>query len=78
ACAINAQLNEANIYLMTVFNRSKRWRFVWCFVCLFDTLDSIPNFRKDFLFFDTGFHCVALAVLELTLDQIGLELRDPP
>jgi hypothetical protein len=28
-------------------------------------------------FFETGFHCVALAVLELTLDQAGLELRNP-
>jgi hypothetical protein len=28
--------------------------------------------------FETGFLCVALAVLELTLDQAGLELRNPP
>ncbi len=35
------------------------------------------------LFFETGFLCIALAVLELTLfwnsvDQAGLELRNPP
>jgi hypothetical protein len=33
------------------------------------------------LVFETGFFCVALAVLELTLysvDQAGLELRNPP
>jgi hypothetical protein len=28
--------------------------------------------------FETGFLCVALAVLELTVDQADLELRDPP
>ena len=27
---------------------------------------------------ETGFFCIALAVLELTVDQAGLELRDPP
>jgi hypothetical protein len=32
-----------------------------------------------FWFFETGFLCIALAVLELTLvDQAGLELRNPP
>ena len=31
-----------------------------------------------FDFFQTGFLCVALAVLELTVDQAGLELRNPP
>jgi hypothetical protein len=30
------------------------------------------------LLFETGFLCIALAVLELTLDQAGLELRNPP
>jgi hypothetical protein len=30
------------------------------------------------LFFETGFLCIALAVLGLTLDQAGLELRNPP
>jgi hypothetical protein len=32
------------------------------------------------LFFETGFLCVALAVLELAhfVDQAGLELRNPP
>jgi hypothetical protein len=30
-----------------------------------------------FLFFETGFLCVVLAVLELTLDEAGLELRNP-
>jgi hypothetical protein len=30
-------------------------------------------------FFETGFLCIALAVLELTfVDQAGLELRNPP
>ena len=30
------------------------------------------------LFFETGFLCIALAVLELTfVDQAGLELRNP-
>jgi hypothetical protein len=29
-------------------------------------------------FFETGFLCVVLAVLELTLDQTDLELRDLP
>ena len=32
-----------------------------------------------FIYFKTGFLCVALAVLELTfVDQAGLELRNPP
>jgi hypothetical protein len=32
-----------------------------------------------FWFFETGFLCIALAVLELTfVDQAGLELRSPP
>jgi hypothetical protein len=32
-----------------------------------------------FWFFETGFLCIALAVLELTfVDQAGLELRNPP
>jgi hypothetical protein len=31
-----------------------------------------------FWFFETGFLCVVLAVLELILDQAGLELRNPP
>ena len=32
-----------------------------------------------FLFFETGFLCIALAVLELTfVDQAGLKLRNPP
>jgi hypothetical protein len=30
------------------------------------------------VFFETGFLCVALAVLELTVDQTGLELRNLP
>jgi hypothetical protein len=30
------------------------------------------------LFFETGFLCVVLAVLEPTLDQAGLELRNLP
>jgi hypothetical protein len=29
-------------------------------------------------FFETGFLCVALAVLELFVDQTGLKLRNPP
>jgi hypothetical protein len=41
--------------------------FLGFFVCLF------------VLFFETGFLCVALAVLELTfVDQAGLELSNPP
>ena len=39
-------------------------KFVYLFVCLFVC--------------ETGFLCVVLAVLELTLDQAGLELTDPP
>jgi hypothetical protein len=31
-----------------------------------------------FWFFETGFLCIALAVLELTVDQAGLEFRDQP
>ena len=31
-----------------------------------------------FLFFETVFLCVALAVLELSVDQAGLELRNSP
>jgi hypothetical protein len=31
-----------------------------------------------FCFFETGFLCVALAVLELSVDQAGLKLRNPP
>ena len=44
---------------------------LWFFVCLF--------FLFSFGFFETGFLCVALAVLELTHfeDQAGLELRNP-
>jgi hypothetical protein len=41
--------------------------FVFCFLFFF-------------WFFETGFLCVALAVLALThfVDQAGLELRNPP
>jgi hypothetical protein len=36
-------------------------------------------FFLSFFFFKTGFLCVALAALELnSVDQAGLELRDPP
>jgi hypothetical protein len=37
-------------------------------------------FFSFLLFFppETGFLCVALAVLELTVDQAGLKLRNPP
>jgi hypothetical protein len=31
-----------------------------------------------FVVFETGFLCVALAVLELTVDQADFELRKPP
>jgi hypothetical protein len=31
-----------------------------------------------FGFFETGFLCLALAVLELTLFQAGFQLRNPP
>jgi hypothetical protein len=31
-----------------------------------------------FWFFETGFLCVAQAALEFTVDQAGLELRNPP
>jgi hypothetical protein len=30
------------------------------------------------LFFETGFLCIALAVLEHSVDQAGLKLRNPP
>jgi hypothetical protein len=30
------------------------------------------------LFFETGFLCIALAVLALSKDQAGLKLRNPP
>ena len=38
---------------------------------------GVPFF---FFFFETGFLCATLIVLELNLyvDQAGLELRDPP
>jgi hypothetical protein len=44
-------------------------------VCEMPTLFSFLS-----LFFETGFLCVSLAILELTLyvDQAGLELRNPP
>jgi hypothetical protein len=45
---------------------------VWGYICLI---------LKDilfFFFFEIGFLCVALAVLELTVDQAGLELRNLP
>jgi hypothetical protein len=35
-------------------------------------------FTLFLLFFETGFLYVALAVLELTLDQAGHKLRNPP
>jgi hypothetical protein len=38
--------------------------------------EKIKNFFL--LFFETGFLCIALSVLELTVDQAGLELRNPP
>jgi hypothetical protein len=41
--------------------------FLVLFVCLF-----------LIVFFETGFLCIALAVLELTVDQAGLELRNLP
>jgi hypothetical protein len=31
-----------------------------------------------FWFFETGFLCIALAVLTHSVDQAGLELRNPP
>jgi hypothetical protein len=42
-------------------------------ICLFR-----PFIIYLFFIFETGFLCVALAVLELTVDKAGLELRDSP
>ena len=42
-----------------------RERILFCFVCLFICL-----------FFETGFLCVVLAVLELCVDQAGFELAE--
>jgi hypothetical protein len=60
-----------------------------CHICVYQAPPSLPPFLSSFLsvcFKDrfvclsvkTGFLCVALALSELTLDQAGLELRDPP
>jgi hypothetical protein len=46
---------------------------VFLFVFLFVWLVGF-----GFVFFETGFLCIALAVLELFVDQAGLELRNPP
>ena len=61
----------------------------WCFVLLLFRLVLCSCFEGGwcfgflfcfgwFWFFETGFLYVALAVLELTVDQAGLQLRDPP
>jgi hypothetical protein len=43
------------------------------------TYYQFPSAHFSFFFFETGFLCVALAALELTLvDQAGLEHRNPP
>jgi hypothetical protein len=39
---------------------------------------SIVRKSQLFGFYQTGFLCIARAVLELSVDQAGLELRDPP
>jgi hypothetical protein len=39
---------------------------------------SLKQAFNNFYFFETGFLCIALAVLELTLYQAGLELRNLP
>ena len=47
-------------------------RFLLLIFCLFVWLVFV------FCFFETGFLCIALAVLELNfVDQAGLELRNP-
>jgi hypothetical protein len=52
---------------------------VFCMVFLvFFGFFGFFGFFWFFWFFETGFFCVALAVLELNLDQAGLELRNPP
>ena len=48
-----------------------------CFLCFKVSLKACMP-EKTVFSSRTGFLCVALAVLELTLDQAGLELRDPP
>jgi hypothetical protein len=46
---------------------------------LLTILPALTFFFFFFLVFETGFLCIALAVLELTfVDQAGLELRNPP
>jgi hypothetical protein len=44
-----------------------------CLFCLFVLFCFVL-----FCFFKTGFLCIALAILELTVDQAGLELRNLP
>ena len=54
-----------------LFSKARMFFFVFLFfvfICLF----------FGFWFFETGFLCVALTVLELTLDQAGLKLRNSP
>ena len=46
--------------------------------CFLSSLFSFFLFFFFFGFFETGFLCVALAVLELFVDQAGLELRNLP
>jgi hypothetical protein len=56
--------------LCSRLNNSSLKRYIYfliCGTCLF-----------VFGFFKIGFLCVALAVLELTVDQAGLELRNLP
>ena len=49
-----------------------------CNLCTFYNFVYFGGFL-GFFFFETGFCCIALAVLELTLvDQAGLKLRDLP
>ena len=44
-------------------------------------IEHLPNilfFCLFVFFFKTRFLCIALSVLELTVDQAGLKLRNPP
>ena len=58
---------------MLSFEHAISWRLGYLWLEAFEDL-----FICWVVFFETGFLCVTLAVLELTLDQAGLELRNLP
>jgi len=43
-----------------------------------DSLGVSTSLFLCFVFFETGFLCIALAILELSADEVGLKPGNPP